>query len=128
MKAIFHTMMIWLMLLAIPVQGFAAASMMLCAPVAARADVHTSAGPHDHAAMLAAQASNTPDQPTIPGQHVAGKCGVCAACCMGIVMMTSTLPVLPVFDFVSQHHAADTTFLPSVIPDHPERPPQLSLA
>lgn len=128
MRAIFHTVLIWLMLLAVPVQGFASATMMLCEPVAASSKAGAAVGPHDHAAMLAAQADSRQDQPATAGQHAAGKCGVCAACCLGIVMISTTLPGAPVLDFVPQHHATATTFLPSVIPDHPERPPQASRA
>ncbi|MEB0135383.1 hypothetical protein QN362_08555 [Actimicrobium sp. CCC2.4] len=131
MRATFHTLMIWLMLLAIPVQGFAAATMLLCEPVAAMTPADASAGPHDHAAMLAAQSADEPDQPDQPassGHHTATKCGNCAAFCIGVVMITSTQPALPALDFPSQAVATSTALLTSVIPAHPERPPQVRLA
>ncbi|MDY7573249.1 hypothetical protein [Actimicrobium sp. CCI2.3] len=127
MRAIFHTVLIWLMLLAIPVQGFAAATMLSCAPLANS----VSTGPHDHAAMLAAQSDAQPDQPDQPvrsGHHSAAKCSACAAFCLGIAMMTSTPTALPLLDFPSSHTAASTPHLASVIPAHPERPPQRFLA
>jgi hypothetical protein len=121
-------MMVWLMLLAIPVQGFASATMLLCEPIVASASASATPGPHDHAAMLAAQSSDTPDQPASSGQHTAAKCSACAAFCLGVVMMTSTQSVLPMLDLPSQHTAVALSLLPSVVPDHPERPPQTSLA
>ncbi|EGF32414.1 hypothetical protein IMCC9480_2502 [Oxalobacteraceae bacterium IMCC9480] len=120
--------MIWLMLLAIPVQGFAAATMLVCEPIAAMTAAEASAAPHDHAAMLAAQASGKPDQPATSGHHTAAKCGNCATFCIGIVMMSSTQPALPALDFPSQAVVTPIPLLTSVIPDHPERPPQVRLA
>ncbi len=121
MRATFHTLLIWLMLLAIPVQGFASATMLMCAPVANSASV----GPHDHAAMLTAQSV---DEPATSGHHTAAKCSACAAFCLGVAMMSSTPTVLPLLDLPSSHTAASTPLLASVTPAHPERPPQISLA
>ena len=119
-------MLIWLMLLAVPVQGFAAATMLLCEPVVV--SLHADPAVHDHAAMLEARASEQPDQPASSSHHTSGKCSSCAAFCLGLVMMTSTQPSLPALDFPAQHNAASTARLISVIPDHPERPPQALLA
>lgn len=123
MRAILHTMLIWLMLLAVPVQGFASATMLLCEPVVV--SLHASPAAHDHVAMLEAQSS---DQPASSSHHTAGKCSSCAAFCLGLVMMTSSQPSLPMLDFPSQHDTVSTSRLTSVIPDHPERPPQALLA
>jgi hypothetical protein len=66
MTVLLRSFIVWLMLLALPYQGYASAAMMLCAPVpataaksaqsAASAQYHMGmpAGPHDHAVMLAA--------------------------------------------------------------------------
>jgi hypothetical protein len=126
MRAIFHTLLIWLMLLAVPGQGFAAATMLMCEPVVV--SLHASAAAHDHAAMLEARASDQPDQPGSSSHHTAGKCSSCAAFCLGLVMMTSSQPGVPTLDFPSQHDTVSTSRLTSVIPEHPERPPQALLA
>ncbi len=126
MRAILHTILVWLMLLAVPVQGFASATMLLCEPVVV--SLHASPAAHNHAAMLEAQSSEQADQPTSSSHHTAGKCSSCAAFCLGLVMMTSSQPSLPMLDFPSQHDTVSTSRLTSVIPEHPERPPQAVLA
>jgi hypothetical protein len=58
MKAVFRSLLLWLLLLAIPFQGVASAGMLLCAPGPgpAQASAPLMAAGHDHAAMLAAAA------------------------------------------------------------------------
>lgn len=79
-------LLVWLMLAAVPLQGFAAASMLFCAAATHGVEVQSpqpvSAGPHDHF------------RHSHKGEPVAGKtqgadqladgahtCGVCASCC-----------------------------------------------
>jgi hypothetical protein len=54
MTALFRSFIVWLMLLALPFQGYAAASMMLCAPAAPAPLMEMDQPGHDHAAMMAA--------------------------------------------------------------------------
>lgn len=54
MTALFRSFIVWLMLLALPFQGYAAASMMLCAPAAPAPLMEMEQPGHDHAAMMAA--------------------------------------------------------------------------
>jgi hypothetical protein len=60
MKALLRTLLLWFLLAAVPLQGFASATMLLCAPQPAPAmhEAMPADGPHDHAAMLAAQHVN----------------------------------------------------------------------
>ncbi|USX18552.1 hypothetical protein NHH82_22110 [Oxalobacteraceae bacterium OTU3REALA1] len=133
---LFRTFIVWLMLLALPYQGYASASMMLCAPdaPAASAAGHMAmpAGPHDHAAMMAAmqdqdqQASS--DQSSHAGHNHGGiKCGGAACCVAGAPFMTQTIAV-PVLPAVSSAIPFHSEFPRAVDLAHPERPPQGNFA
>lgn len=154
-----RSFLVWLMLLAIPFQGYASATMMLCAPnPGAHPAAHTQAGMpvvpqmaavHDHAAMLAAQAADASTSSDHTGQandamhmgeggHASGsahathgkgthdsvKCGAAAACCIGAVLVSSTVPALAALDVDSEAIPFHSDFLPAVDLAHPERPPQ----
>ncbi|NRR31816.1 hypothetical protein HSX11_16685 [Oxalobacteraceae bacterium] len=100
---------------------------------------------HDHAAMLAAQAVD----PAVPSDHVGQamdsatghasdsahashgkgahdgvKCGAAAACCIGAVLVSSSMPALAALDVASEAIPFHSDFLPAVDLAHPERPPQ----
>ncbi|NVD97440.1 hypothetical protein [Massilia sp. BJB1822] len=109
MKLLFRSMFVWLMLLALPFQGFASASMLLCAPMSppamlaqAAARVQADAG-HDHAAMLAAggtaDAQHEMQDHSQHGQgkqeHDKSRCGTPAACCVGAALAPAMPDALP---------------------------------
>jgi hypothetical protein len=134
MRSVFHTLLIWLMLLAVPVQGFAAASMLLCEPISvsnvAPADAH--AHQHDHAQMSADQISSNSNHAHHHHQqtgshHTAGKCGACAACCIAVAMTAPAAAVLPHMHVDSERITALDAFPSSVVPVYPDRPPQALL-
>ena len=94
----------WLLLAAIPLQGFAAVSMLLCEGNAVHATVDASASSmraghamenDDHAIYAHAEGGDVSHQGDghgdLPGS--AHKCGVCASCCHGAAITGST-PVL----------------------------------
>lgn len=121
MKFVLRSLIIWLMLLAVPFQGVALASMLPCAaPVAAMAAQAMPDG-HDHAAMLAAAA-----QEEGAGDSVAddAHCGAAGACCAGALLA----PVVP--DCLSMQAAASQAIpfysgYPAAVDlAGPERPPQ----
>ncbi len=104
MKALLRTFLIWLLLAGVPLQGFAASTMLLCAPPAAAMPVMQAApgaAHHDHAAMLAAQhRADASDGDTVrkAGHHGQdAKCSGAAFCCTGAPLATAmpTAPVLP---------------------------------
>jgi hypothetical protein len=127
-----HSLIVWILLLAVPLQGFAAATMMLCAPQVANAAAVPGAS-HDHQAMLAAQASGHHDQHAVSrhdgdgdkhDRQAGGKCGACSACCYGAAMapsdslpMSSGVPAFESIPFAAGH-------APTVDLAGPERPPQ----
>lgn len=121
MKLLFRSMLVWLMLVALPFQGFASASMLLCAPMSPSAMLAQAAGRaqagagHDHAAMLAAgaaaqtqaQAEHGAPHHGLAGaahqnqkqqdhqQHEKSRCGTPAACCVGAALAPAMPDALP---------------------------------
>ena len=144
-KIVLKSLIVWFLLLAVPFQGFASATMLFCAPLPARdpvaAVVTAPSQHHDHAAMLASQ--HAVDGPTLSAEHAAtphgathpstashhdgSKCNSCAACCFGASMPPSASVRIAV---IAQQYAAvpfDTSAVPAVELALPERPPQASL-
>lgn len=143
-KILVKSLIVWFLLLAVPFQGFASATMLFCAPIQLPASAALAgAGPapaHDHHAMLAAQhgahdqiqgdraaGHHDADQASGAGHHDGSKCNSCAACCFGASMAASDSVRLLV---EAQHFSAapfDSGFVPAVELAFPERPPQVSL-
>jgi hypothetical protein len=125
MRSVFHTILIWLMLLAVPVQGFAAASMLLCEPIVVS---HSGSSlPHHHDQTQISQGSeHAHDHQHTGNHHTADKCGACAACCIAVAMTAPASAVLPQMHIDSERIAALDAFPSSVVPDYPDRPPQAS--
>ena len=129
---LFRRWVLWLLLLAVPAQGMAAAAMLYCsgpaAAGAAFAQPHHppsdgSAPAHDHAThhQAADSGGSVPDdEPARPGVV---KCSVCAAFCAGSAIVTSggTLLAVPPGEAprVSVVGSQFTSFFPAL----PERPP-----
>jgi hypothetical protein len=114
------------LLLALPFQAFAAASMRLPAALAQTAPAaqqlppcHQQVAP-DHKMTTKAVAGDHHASP-----HAKDKCGTCAACCVGAAMATSLFapPALAPPSTVSIPFRAG--HLPSVDPVLPERPPSI---
>ena len=134
MTVFFRSLIVYCMLLALPYQGYAAAAMMACLPSPVTAPSHAHmvmpAGPHDHAAMMAAlaheqSAQSGPDASSAPAGHTHGsvKCGGAACCVAGAPVLADLLSV-PVLPAVSNAVAFYADYLPAVDLAHPERPPQ----
>jgi hypothetical protein len=121
MTVLFRSFVVWLMLLALPYQGYASAQMLLCvAPAttgtAAATQMAMPDGPHDHAAMLAAQKSDKANP------HTNMKCSgsACCAAAAPLLALAIPTPLLPSATAVPFY----SDFLPAVDLAHPERPPQ----
>jgi len=135
----FCSFLLWLMMLAMPIQGFAAASMAYCGVGAAHKTVSANAMPQtpQHHAESAGEGHGqsmhhemvqtaAPDQPADTQTQLpdaAHKCGVCASCCnlIGIAVIPQLLAV---------HVSPDATYLeplalsytvPSSLPEKPPR-------
>ena len=149
MKRFVRCFVMWLLVLALPVQAVAASTMLLCG-AGHHGTVQATEGGHDHANhvhMGAQDVSAVSDStahedsaeaaPSIEDSafspltakhaNVMGKCSACAACCTvaflptNVIAFTAPAPsrVLPVVELTT--HAG-------FIADGPERPPRLPLA
>jgi hypothetical protein len=134
MKALLRSLLLWFLLAGVPLQGFASATMLLCAPHSAPAKAMREAmpadGPHDHAAMLAAQHANgavhhdgAHDQDALhdPAHHDPAhhdpdtshaehaKCASAGACCTGAPLA----PALPAAPALQDGRCATVPFVPA---------------
>lgn len=94
----------WLLAVALPIQGYAAQTMLLCGPANHQSSVtddHAAHG-HDHASMVhgdasdhahAAASSTAADADKSPSAKAghAGKCSVCSSCCNAAAITTSVV-------------------------------------
>ncbi|MES2091770.1 MAG: hypothetical protein V4532_17600 [Pseudomonadota bacterium] len=148
MSKLLKTLLVWLCVLSLPIQGVAAATMLSCgsghrhelmSQVLSEAPVdvgHHHNVDEDHVMHehLAAQGDATDgDHHHDAGQpgshhHGADKCSACASCCTGVGMVAT----FPQWRVPVQEHASlmatFTSLLPSFLPEGLERPPRLSLA
>lgn len=130
----------WLVLAAIPLQGFAAASMLYCGMGAHHASAQTgsaaqhsaiSAGTaapalHDHSSqgpMAEAQVNKTGDEAGKQLPDAAHKCGICASCCHSVAI--TEFSQMAAFAPLPQAESAKPFVLiharPSPVPDKPPR-------
>ena len=151
MTALVRMLVVWLLALALPVQGFAAATMLQCAGGHHDSAAAVTASGHDNAMHMRAsdavgEMSGMPSHdgsapsvssvgidkassPTTTNDPKAfvGKCSACAVCCAVAYLPTAVLafpPSVPAempATFESQAPAAFFT-------DGPDRPPRLFLA
>jgi hypothetical protein len=132
-KSTFRLLLVCFLMLALPFQAFAAASMRL--PVA-HATTHVAASvpeasavelPPCHQRLKVAVTTVKSTHDGHAGQHAKGKCGTCAACNVGAAMA----PGLPAALTLAPPRAVSIPFragyLPSVDPVLPERPPSTLL-
>jgi hypothetical protein len=139
-----RALLVWLVVLAVPLQGAAAASMAFCGAThhgggPALAAVSTSAFEHTHHggadlehhfdADVSSKAVIADDGSSMSkaGQAVDQTCSVCASCCSSGAML-ATLPVVPATESAP---TVFTTVVPTVdafAADGPDRPPRGVLA
>jgi hypothetical protein len=133
--------LMWLLALAVPAQGFAAASMLNCGPGHHGAlKVHA----HDHGPGEATQhshdnaghvdwhaqgfAERSTDGAEAPAAHgvVKVSCSACASCCTAAALPTAavTFDAAPVDDFMVQLASRS---IAAFLTDGPERPPRTIL-
>jgi hypothetical protein len=120
-KSVLRTLLVCFLLLALPFQAFAAASMQ---PLAAPAQL-----PPCHQQMAEGHMTKTTTaDDNHAGQHDKRKSGTCGVCCVGAALaagLPTPLALAPP-QFVSIPFRAG--YLPSVDPVLPERPPSTLLA
>jgi hypothetical protein len=120
-RAQLHRFLLILLMLALPLQAFAAASMLGCALS------HRAAGEQMamvDGMMAGCHETEQPDAP--PAQHDCKHCAVCALASALLPIPASNTPaILPVTHHFTSHPAASFS---GFVPDGPERPPRPSLA
>ncbi|MDO9220686.1 MAG: hypothetical protein Q7T90_06620 [Thiobacillus sp.] len=105
-------------MLILPLQAFAAASMLGC--MLNPAPVHLSAAP-----MLMADCHESEQPDNSPAPHDCTHCAACALAAVLPIPLNASLALVPTtLRFVTQPAASFSGF----IPGSPERPPRLSLA
>jgi hypothetical protein len=115
MKSVIRVIVLWLMLVAVPFQGFASASMLLCGvakPVA-------QAGAHDHAAMAGDK------------QHDCGSSEQCSSmgdCCLGAALAYATPQAAVQSQPVTRLRLSEPAPPKPVDLATPKRPPRAILA
>lgn len=133
----FCTFLLWLMMLALPMQGFASASMQYCGKGAehtvvqapAESGAHhaeASGDSHTHAMHAEAmQAAGSEQAPNVQNQlpDAAHKCGVCASCCnlVGMTASTQTVAIRAAPNAAYIEPLARIHSVPSGLPEKPPR-------
>ncbi|MFZ2650850.1 MAG: hypothetical protein WA210_12185 [Burkholderiaceae bacterium] len=143
-----RTLLIWLLVLAVPAQAAAAATMAFCGPnhhggaraalaaqVAAAAHAHhgsATQSPHEHdgAAAQPDDDAAAAGSAATPGKFVqadAQKCSVCASCCSGAAIL-GTVVAVPALEVSPTQFIAVVPTVAAFSADGPERPPRVFLA
>lgn len=131
-----RVLLVWLLMVAIPLQGWAAVSMVLCggaahhpttqsmedSPGGHDLQVGASQSGHDQSAHDHAQPQKSSGS-TGQSPDVAHKCAVCAACCHGVAI--TAFPQVIAFGPLPQSELIEPFVLidarPSPVPDKPPR-------
>ncbi|WP_341887961.1 hypothetical protein [Variovorax sp. YR752] len=134
MRSVFRILLLWLMAVALPLQGFAATGAQHCAPMHERMQVMEAHdlghGDHHHAAAVdvdvQAEALDHP-MPDPAAKTGAFKCSACAACCvaLGLPVSAMELPGLPADGL---QPSAPEAGIVAFLTDGLERPPRTVLA
>jgi hypothetical protein len=124
-----RAVLLLLMMLAVPFQGYAAVAMVFCAasPVELQAgfeherasDDHA-ASQHAHAHEVGDQAAHHHDQDDQGASHKCGNCAACHAVGMAPTLEPILLKGLPQADFLEPFHP-----VASVSPPVPQKPPRV---
>lgn len=132
MSAVVRVLLMWLLVVALPMQGVAAATMQFCGPghhpqrVQAADDGHVAAHADEadaHHALSADKATGAGDL----SQHGKLKCSACAACCAGSALPPAAIALPFVKPTIERVSVVPPTY---VGPDALalEKPPRYSLA
>ena len=146
MGLLIRTLLIWLLVLAVPAQGAAAATMAFCGPnhhggesTSTRSELSSNAFEHSHHgdaapahevdADAAADAAIADDASMMvkAGHAAKQKCSACASCCsLGAIL--TTVPVIPATDSAPTVFATVVPTVDAFAADGPDRPPRNVLA
>ncbi len=131
--------LVWLVMLAIPAQGFAAATMLFCGPMHERMGAGTASAHahsngvepgHDHHAAPMERAagaglSDATFDPERSGEFAKSTCSACANCCVGTALVAVSAS-LPLIDAASEPVVSIVPHSIGFVTDGPKRPPRSS--
>jgi hypothetical protein len=134
-NTLLRSLIVWLLMLTLPLQGMAAAAMVGCGPAPMPAlsmhAAHDAARPPCHEGMAvhdgATQQAEEPKQKSGTQHGSAAKCAACAACGIAAVLPAAFPPFAPAPPPRLAGSLAERA-LPTVHLDQPERPPRFILA
>ena len=143
MGLLIRTLLIWLLVLAVPAQGAAAATMAFCGPnhhggesTTTRSEKSSNAPEHSHHGdaapaheVEAVDAAIADDASVVvkAGHAAKQKCSACASCCsLGAIL--TTVPVIPATDSAPTVFATVVPTVDAFAADGPDRPPRNVLA
>jgi len=128
------TLLLLLLIAALPLQGAAAAMRLSCGPAqhhppaqaasATGAHYHHAAVAHSDSGHSAFDAASAEQTPAVQDGHAHSYCSACAACCVGAAApLSSSIPTAPpkVSEFIA---VAPAPLLAGFIPTSLERPPR----
>jgi hypothetical protein len=139
MNRLFKICMLWLLVLAIPVQGLAAVTMLSCVslhgdsrPTSAAATEHIHGNNHQHYHDIAgsdhvaedASATLSDEASGSHGKDRLSSCSVCAACCVGTAVLPTGLTWETGHDRSEVVIVSPSTLITGYIPAGLERPPR----
>ena len=138
MNRFLKTLLLWLLLAALPLQGIAAAMQTACGPLkqddSAETTLSVQSHHHDGDAMNmsdtdAADAgavvkSAMPHDKSAGDQHKHASCSACASCCVGAFAPPSTAVITPTYSNLLPAVVTPVPLLTSFIPTGLERPPK----
>jgi hypothetical protein len=138
MNRFLKTLLLWLVLLALPFQGIAATMQSVCTPSAgngsAGVPVSVEFHHHDSQAMKAAYAhaghhdasvgASNASEESHDSRHTHAACSLCAHCCVGAYALLSKPGPEPGFRNGLPVTAAPLPWLAGVVPSGLDRPPK----
>lgn len=119
----------WLLIAAVPMQGFAAASMLFCGMgaqhqhAAEASEPHDHATPHSHTSDAAQGHAQAADPAQGASPDTGQKCSICAACCSGVALvgLDQVLAMTPAPQAELAEPFVLIHTLPTPVPDKPPR-------
>lgn len=130
MNRILKTFLLWLLLAALPLQGFAAAVQTSCGPMAhhGSSEMATQAQSHNHegdsATSSSTEAASKSFRHSVDAKHKSSFCSACATCCVGAVAPPSVSVLTPVYSSSLPVVFSPAPLVTGFIPAGLERPPK----
>ena len=129
MRKLLKPFVLWLLLITVPFQGYAAAAMMCCGSAHSKGAQHAAQASTMQGSMhshLSGMNHNHDDGGV--SKRVAFKCNACASCCVGAALVQTPDYSFSVAPPNSARIAFITRYFHRFVPDNLERPPYRLIA